>query len=85
MVMSYLVLGRCSCSNESNAPCSCVSDSISVHRGRRTHPFAVDGHLSVRVDTEMGYLWDVSHTLHVRRVAAGTEDTGNLGLGIYVV
>ena len=50
-----------------------------------THPFAVDRHLHIGVDAEVRDLWDVADTLHVRRVAARTEDDSDTRLGVNVV
>ena len=53
--------------------------------GDHTHPLAVDGHLHVRIDPKFGDLGDVADPLHVRGVAAGTEDASDSRLGVHVV
>ena len=50
-----------------------------------THPFAVDGHLRVRVDTKVGDLRNILHTFHIRRITTSAEDASNARLGIHVV
>ena len=52
---------------------------------RSPHPFAVDRHLHVGVDAEVGDLGDVFDAFHVRGIAASAENAGNAGLGVHVV
>ena len=50
-----------------------------------TYPFAVDCHLHVRVESEACDLGNVANALHVRGIAARTEDASNTRLGVHVV
>ena len=88
MIWSYFVRGRFSCSNESNAPWVGFADWVSSCRTvgwDHTHPLAVDGHLGVRVDTQVRDLGDIPHALHVRRIASCAENTRDACSGIHVV
>ena len=50
-----------------------------------TYPLAVDGHLGVRINTQMSDLRDIPYTLHVRRIAPCAEDTRDACLRVHVV
>ena len=75
-------LRKCWCSKESNAPhshCGLAKTDISCCS---TH---VDRHTSAARQSDGRHLRDVLRGLHVRSIAAGTEDDGDLGVGVDVV
>jgi hypothetical protein len=53
-------------------------------RFRSTHPLAVDGHLRVGINAQIGDLGDIADALHVGGVAAGTENDCNTRPGVDV-
>ena len=85
-MMSYFVLGRCSCSNESNAPwCGPIATSRYTRGHGHTYPFAVDGHLGFGVDLKMGNFGDIGDAFHISRVTPCSKDARNLGIDVDVV
>jgi len=75
-------LRKCWCSKESNAPhshCGLAKTDISC---RSTH---VDRHTGAARQSDGRHLGDVLRGLHVCSVTTGTEDDGDLGVGVDVV
>lgn len=84
IMMSYFVLGRCSCSKESKAPYTQVNRGTKA-RMTTTYPFAVDRNLVLRLDAERANFWNIAGTLHVCGIATRAENACNLSCRVYVV
>lgn len=85
MMISYFVLGKFSCSNESNAPYIKLIAIRRDNRFRPAYPLAIDGHLSIWVYPEMLDLGNVTDTFHICCIAPGPKDACNACLGIDVM
>lgn len=86
MIASYLVRGKCSCSNESNAPCvkRWCPESWVNGTSERPYPFTVNSYFGIDVDAKVGDFRNSFDMLHVRGITTSAKDNGDFSFRINV-